>query len=284
MQNDNNKAPKSLLSSLLGILKSSCDVYFADNSGRQSIREVFKYLCNELEITDDEKNKIEMGCCQNGTTFTRYCKNPKSCTESLFMGNALLDERRRKKLIAALNYVTDIETAHPMIVDILRNERMPHPKKNRFNKAAESKKETVSLIVELFYYCLSGKTFESSPYRQTYWIGDRAYEIAGIIPIEYREFITRIDLSDDLTHIENRAFAYCIEMRRIIIPESVAKIGGWAFTGWHKDATITILNPTCVIDEHAFDLCESTIRCYRNTSAEDRARSRKGEYSVDPID
>lgn len=62
-------------------------------------------------------------------------------------------------------------------------------------------------------------------------------ETLGWVPDYYAKestIITNIKLNDDIVAVGNQAFAKCINLEHLFIPESVKEIGDWCFYGCKK--------------------------------------------------
>ena len=68
------------------------------------------------------------------------------------------------------------------------------------------------------------------------------------------------DILDGYTSIDNNAFAYCISLYSVTIPNSVTSIGGWAFAWCSGLTSVSIGNSVTSIGCWAFEYC------YRLTS------------------
>jgi hypothetical protein len=98
----------------------------------------------------------------------------------------------------------------------------------------------VSLSSKYVNIDLSGSTFTS--------IGDRAF---------YKCHLTSIIIPDSVTRIGNYAFSGCDDLTSIIIPDSVTRIGNYAFSGCDDLTSIIIPNSVTRIGDYAFNGCGS---------------------------
>jgi len=106
--------------------------------------------------------------------------------------------------------------------------------------------------IDGIYYILTGNT-ASVTYTGSSYYDDNTYSGKITIPSS----VTFNQQSYSVTSIGDYAFAYCISLSSITIPNSVTSIGEWAFFGCSKLTSVTIPNSVTSIGDRAFYYCSS---------------------------
>ncbi len=128
--------------------------------------------------------------------------------------------------------------------------------------------DTVTAIgQEAFYNCDNLVDVTLSSNLQT--IGDSAFVSC--------DNLHAVTFPDGLTTIEPYAFYYCMNLDTAVLPASVKSVGVYAFCACGSNFDITILNPTCELD-NAIANNFTTIRGYTYSTAETYAKKRSYDF------
>ena len=69
---------------------------------------------------------------------------------------------------------------------------------------------------------------------------------------DYAESITRVEIADGVTSIDNQAFYECYHLQSVVIPDSVTEIGEEAFAGDESAQCLTLGDKAETIGARAF--------------------------------